>query len=103
MQREKDGPVILIIDPEQNISETIQSGLRYDSLHVVSTADEMEGIRLAQRIQPALIITELELSFIDGSEVCRRLRNDQRTRTIPILVVSSNKQGQESTIAGRRE
>jgi two-component system response regulator MprA len=99
VQREKDGPVILIIDPEQNISETIQSGLRYDSLHVVSTADEMEGIRLAQRIQPALIIAESQLSFIDGSELCRRLRNDQRTRAIPILVVSSSKQSQESILA----
>jgi len=99
VQPEKDGPTILIIDPEQNISEIIQSGLRYDSLHVLSMVDEMEGIRLAQRIRPALIITELPLSFIDGVELCRRLRNDQRTRDIPILVISSDKQSQESILA----
>jgi DNA-binding response OmpR family regulator len=99
VQPEKDGPTILIIDPEQNISETVQSGLRYDSLHVLSTSDEMEGMRLAQRIHPALIITELHLAFIDGIEVCRRLRSDQRTRDIPILVVSSEKQSQDSILA----
>jgi CheY-like chemotaxis protein len=99
VQPEKDGPTILIIDPEQNISEIIQSGLRYDSLHVLSTSDEMEGMRLAQRIRPALIITELHLSFIDGIEVCRRLRNDQRTQDIPILVISSEKQSQNSILA----
>ena len=99
MQREKDGPIILVIDPEENISEIIQSGLRYDSLHVLSAFDEMEGIRLAQRIHPALIITELDLSFIEGNEVCRRLRNDQRTQDIPILVVGTEDQGRESILA----
>jgi len=99
VQSENDGPTILVIDPEQNISKIVQSGLRYDSLHVLSTADEMEGMRLAQRIHPVLIITELQLSFIDGSEVCRRLRNDQRTQDIPILVISSEKQSQNSALA----
>src|SRR5438876_6946591 len=99
VQPEKDGLTILIIDPEQNIAEMIQSGLRYDSLHVLSTADEMEGIRLAQRISPALIIAALPLPFIDGTELCRRLRNDQRTRAIPILVTSLEMHSRESILA----
>jgi DNA-binding response OmpR family regulator len=99
VQPEKDGLTILIIDPEQTISEMIQSGLRYDSLHVLSTTDEMEGMRLAQRISPALIIAALPLSFIDGSDLCRRLHNDQRTRAIPLLVTSAEMQSRESILA----
>lgn len=99
MQPEKGGPTILIIDPEQTISGMIQSGLRYDSLHVLSTTDEMEGMRLAQRINPALIIAALPLSFIDVTELCHRLHNHPKTQAIPILVTSSEKLNRESILA----
>jgi len=99
VQREKNTSVILIIDPEQHISELIHMGLQHENLQIVSAPDGIEGIRLAQQIQPALIITELLLPYIDGFEVCRRLRNHHKTRDIPILVLSSTKQSRESSLA----
>jgi CheY-like chemotaxis protein len=48
------------------------------------------GIELAARHQPDLILLDLHLPDIAGDEVLRRLRADERTREIPVIVLSAD-------------
>lgn len=50
-------------------------------------------------IMPQLVILDLKLPKIDGLEILRRIRADERTRTLPVVVLTSSKEEQDITTA----
>ncbi len=80
---------ILVIDDESNITELIKYTLEKDNHEVVVAFDGEEGLQLAQLEAPDLIILDIMLPNLDGLEVCRRLRSQQSTTAVPILMVSA--------------
>src|SRR5260370_6969075 len=78
---------VLVVDDEDNIIELIRLGLRYEGFQVEVASDGEQGIALAQRIDPDLIILDVMMPGIDGLEVCRRLLSNPTTRDIPILIL----------------
>lgn len=80
---------VLVIDDEENIIEFVKLGLRYEGFQVESAPDGEQGITLAQRINPELIILDVMMPGIDGIEVCQRLRENPTTRDIPILMLTA--------------
>lgn len=55
----------------------------------LSARDGLEGIETALREHPDLILCDIQLPGADGIEVCRRLKNDPATRTIPLVAVTA--------------
>lgn len=80
---------ILVVDDETNILELIKFNLEKDGHQVITTTSGEEGLRLAKIEQPDLIILDVMLPEPDGLEVCRRLRSDQVTSMVPVLMVSA--------------
>jgi Response regulators consisting of a CheY-like receiver domain and a winged-helix DNA-binding domain len=80
---------VLVVDDEDNIIELIRLGLRYEGFQVETASDGEQGIALAQRVNPDLIILDVMMPGIDGIEVCRRLRNNPTTRDVPILMLTA--------------
>ncbi|MEW6063900.1 PhoP family transcriptional regulator [Desulforamulus profundi] len=80
---------ILVVDDETNILELIKFNLEKDGHQVITTTSGEEGLRLAKIEQPDLIILDVMLPEPDGLEVCRRLRSDQATSMVPVLMVSA--------------
>jgi two-component system, OmpR family, response regulator MprA len=80
---------VLVVDDEDNIIELIRLGLRYEGFQVEVASDGEQGIALAQRIDPDLIILDVMMPGIDGLEVCRRLRSNPTTRDVPILMLTA--------------
>ena len=82
-------PKILVIeDNEQNLY-LITFILEKHEYDVVQAQDGGEGIELAGRVKPALIILDIQLPLIDGYEVAQRLKERAETRDIPIVAVTS--------------
>ncbi len=84
------GEKILIIEDEQPIRELLTLTLEsagYSS--VCSAADGEEGLALAARILPDLILLDLMLPGIDGLTVCRKLKAVEETRSIPIIMLTA--------------
>lgn len=80
---------ILVVDDETNILELIKFNLEKDGHQVITTTSGDEGLRLAKLELPDLIILDVMLPEPDGLEVCRRLRSDQATSIVPVLMVSA--------------
>jgi two-component system phosphate regulon response regulator PhoB len=80
---------ILLIDDEQYIRELLQYNLEKEGYATIPAASGEEGLDLARRYQPSLIILDLMLPGIDGIDVCRRLKKDAQTAEIPIIMASA--------------
>ena len=79
-------PCVLIVEDERDIVDVVDFNLRQAGCKVLKALDGVEGLRLAQSEKPDLVILDLMLPGMDGKEVCRRLRQGDATRTIPILM-----------------
>lgn len=82
-------PKILIIeDNEQNLY-LITFILEKHGYEVVQARDGREGIELASRVQPALILLDIQLPVMDGYAVAEALRNNPALADVPIVAVTS--------------
>ncbi|MBI4553265.1 MAG: response regulator [Candidatus Latescibacteria bacterium] len=80
---------ILVVDDEPDIVEIVQYNLEKAGFHVLAADDGSAAIRLARETLPALVILDLMLPGLDGTEVCRILKRDERTQKIPILMLTA--------------
>jgi two-component system phosphate regulon response regulator PhoB len=83
-------PVILIVDDEPDIAETLAFNLEREGMKVVTTGSGEEAVVLARGdLKPDLVVLDLMLPDLSGTDVCRRLRQDTETRRIPILMLTA--------------
>jgi two-component system phosphate regulon response regulator PhoB len=82
-------PRILIIEDERALTEVLTYNLRREGYETVVAHDGQEGLRKAQTLLPDLIILDLMLPLLSGLEVCRELRAGERTRAVPILMLTA--------------
>jgi CheY-like chemotaxis protein len=82
-------PAILIVDADPDTRALYRAIFPADEYDVAECDDGAEALGHALARRPELIITETYLTRIDGYALCRLLRADPITRTVPILVVTS--------------
>src|SRR5438128_11673501 len=82
-------PRILIIEDERALTDVLAYNLEREGYEVAVAHDGKEGLRKAQMQAPDLVILDLMLPGVDGLEVCRQLRAGERTRTLPILMLTA--------------
>ena len=81
---------ILIIDQDATFIQTVSSYFKSIGIEVVSSGDGIEGYRMAKEVTPGVVILDTELPNLDGFQICRLLKGDDRYQHIPIVFVSSN-------------
>lgn len=86
---EDNQPRLLVVDDEQSIVDFIRLGMRYEGYRVEEASDGVTGFDAAQRLRPSLVILDVMLPGMDGIEVCRRLRENEATQDIPILMLTA--------------
>jgi two-component system alkaline phosphatase synthesis response regulator PhoP len=87
---------IVVIEDEPDIREVLRYNLDREGFTVISAGDGEEGLDAVRRGKPDLVLLDLLLPKLDGLEVCRRLRSDESTRDIPIIMVTAK--GEEADI-----
>jgi DNA-binding response OmpR family regulator len=87
---------ILVIEDEADISELIAYNLEREGFEVATRADGAEGLAQALREPPDLVLLDLMLPSMDGIEICRRLKAEQATRNVPVIMVTAK--GEESDV-----
>lgn len=87
---------IIIIEDEADIRDVLEYNLEREGYKVLTAVDGQKGLELIQEKIPDLVLLDLMLPKLDGLEVCRRLKNDAETTSIPIIMVSAK--GEERDI-----
>src|SRR5688572_12819442 len=82
-------PVVLVVDDEQDLVELITLNLERHRLEVLAAGDGNKALELARKFKPDLILLDLMLPGIEGTEVARRLRADPATEQIPIIMLTA--------------
>lgn len=77
---------ILLIDDDPHIRDIVRFALTREGFAVVEAGDGVRGLALAQADCPDLILLDIGMPEMDGTEVCRRLRRESR---VPIIFLSS--------------
>ncbi len=92
---------ILVIEDEEDIRELIRYNLGKAGYTVFESGSGDGGLKMAQQRAPDLIVLDLMLPGMDGLEVCRLLKRDDRTEAISILMLTAR--GEESDIVAGLE
>lgn len=87
---------ILIAEDEPDIRELVMLTLQFSGYDVVSARDGAEAVEIAQNDHFDLILMDVRMPRMTGYEACRRLREIDATRDIPIIFLSAK--GQESEV-----
>ena len=80
---------ILLIEDDRDMRELVSGHLEHSGFDVQKAEDGIKGQALALQYSPDLILLDLMLPSVDGLKVCQRLRRDERTSNIPILMITA--------------
>jgi two-component system phosphate regulon response regulator PhoB len=80
---------VLVIEDERGLTEVLNYNLQREGYETVVAHDGQEGLRKAQTLLPDLILLDLMLPVLSGLEVCRELKAGERTRDIPIVMLTA--------------
>ncbi len=83
---------VLLVEDEPSIAKTVGKRLEFAGYDVIIAADGQEGLDMAKAEQPDIIILDLMLPKLSGLKVCPLLRQDERTKAIPIVIFTSRDQ-----------
>jgi len=86
---------ILVVDDERTIHAYLQRKLTKLGYTVYVAEDGETALEQAFELLPDLILLDVKLPRLDGCEVCRRLKGDERTKGIPVFVLSAKAQRTE--------
>ncbi len=80
---------ILVVDDEPDAVDLISFNLKAAGYAVTPAEDGADALRKARAIQPSLVVLDVMLPEIDGLELCKLLRREPATATIPIIMLTA--------------
>ena len=79
---------VLVVEDEPDVAELIRYNLAKEGFEVRVVANGMVGLRQARDLKPDIVLLDIMIPELNGWEVCRRLKQDQDTRGIPVIMVT---------------
>lgn len=80
---------VLVVEDERDLAELLAYNLEKEGYQVLVTGTGLEGLDAARRELPDLILLDLMLPGMMGTEVCSSLRHSEKTRAIPVLMLTA--------------
>jgi two-component system phosphate regulon response regulator PhoB len=80
---------ILVIEDEPDIRQVLDYNLRMAGHDVLAAAQGQDGLKLVHDQHPDLVLLDLMLPDISGTEVCRSIKDDSGTKGIPVIVLTA--------------
>lgn len=81
---------VLIIDDDIEVGKAIKSILEFDNFKIMTAVNPEDGLQKAQDLQPAVILLDLFLPGMTGFDVYKQLKNDERTISIPVIIITGH-------------
>jgi DNA-binding response OmpR family regulator len=83
---------ILLVDDEESLVQLLSERLKFNGYEVITASDGQEGFEKAKKEKPDLILLDVMMPHMDGYQVCRLLKFDQRYKDIPIIMLTARTQ-----------
>jgi len=97
----EDNSVLIVNDEPDQL--TLMGGLlRKAGYSVLTAEDGIDGLTLARRERPDLVISDVSMPRMNGLELCREIRADLELNTVPILLITAHQKDTESAVAGMK-
>ena len=80
---------VLVVDDDSNIREVLHNFITLKGYEVLLAANGEQALELAESKMPKAILLDINMPGIDGMETCKRLRADEKTRLIPIVLITA--------------
>src|SRR3989338_9084790 len=80
---------ILVIEDDHDIAELIEHHLKQNRFDVLVSENGTQGLKIARKQTPHLIILDLMLPDMGGLEVCRELKTTETTKYIPVIMLTA--------------
>ena len=81
--------IVLVVDDEVHILHVVSLKLRNAGYNVITAQDGREALEMAQVERPDLIITDYQMPFLSGLDLCQRLKQNPATREIPAVMLTA--------------
>lgn len=85
---ENDKPVLLVIDDNRDIQQLIRQLLGTD-YNIITAGNGKDGVRMAAKYTPDLVVCDVMMPVMDGLECCRRIKSEVSTSYIPVLMLTA--------------
>ncbi len=90
--------IVLIVEDNHDLRSFIKGILQSD-YNVIEAVDGIDGFKKAESFIPDLIVSDLMMPRLDGYDLCKQLKSDEKTNHIPIILLTA-KAGRESKLEG---
>ena len=91
---------VLIVDDDQRVLELLVDLLELEGYDVASASDGAEAVDVAHAFGPNVVVSDVVMPRVGGLELCRRLKQNARTASIPVLLISGIRKADEAGIEG---
>ena len=85
----KTAHTVLVVEDSATQAEQLRSMLERQGHHVTVAGNGLEALRLIARNPPTLVISDIVMPEMDGYELCAAIRSDEKTRNMPVLLLTS--------------
>lgn len=86
---------ILLVEDEPDIIRLVKFTLEQRNFEVVATSNGLAAIEIASTENPDLILLDVMMPVINGYETCERLKKNEKTKDIPVIILSAKAQKKE--------
>ena len=92
--------IILVVDDSPTIQKVVSVTLEAHGHEVVTASDGMEALAKLRTLRPDLVLLDITMPHMDGYQLCRILRSNELTKSVPIVMLSG-KDGLFDKMRGR--
>lgn len=94
------GPLILVVDDSPTVRKLITTKLERSGYRVIQAVDGLDALEKINSAVPDLVLLDITMPNLDGYEVCKRIRSNESTKNIPVVMISG-KDGFFDKVRGR--
>src|SRR5215217_5002737 len=88
IEEDGDAPLILIVEDDPETRQFYNTALQVHGFRTEDAHNGLQALEKAFSSPPDLVLADIAVPGIDGIELCRRLRGDNRTRQVPVLAIT---------------
>jgi PAS domain S-box-containing protein len=96
----RNRPIIMAVNDEPAVLELLTVLLEHEGYRVVAASSGRQALELAGSVEPDIIISDVVMPEMDGLELCRRFKQEPRTESVPVLLMSAVRNTGEDNLAG---